>query len=288
MVGVMEARESVKHAVFQNATRMGIDSKHPKVRNFTVKFKTFPKRENHVQARSYVIPYVTEAIYKKYPEQDYPSKDVDWFDIEIVFNNAFVKENLSKIGTPAMANLIVHELSHAKHGIQNYRSFFREDNTHSSKIFKEMVKKYAYGDDAIKKEWLTGTSPSTKVPPRYFLVPHSTEYVMILCPKCGYIDTGRYEKRQSVTCDFCGYNKPIKVIVSANVFTNFTYQSQRLTDNNYHKKMINLILGYMLQSAPPKVKPGLQRHIDDKEFMKAKVYDRSGDVTKMKRKGYGK
>lgn len=289
MVSVVEAKKSIKRAVFQNAARMGIDSKHPKIRNFIVKFKSFPKRENYVQARSYVIPYITDVVYKKYPAQDYPSKDVDWFDIEIVFNNAFIKENLSKIGTPAMENLIVHELSHVKHGIQNYRSFFREGNTHSSKIFKETVKKYAHGSDEIKREWLTGTSPSTtRVPPRYFLIPHSTKYVMMLCPKCGYLDTGRYETRKKIACDFCGNSNPIKTIVSATTFTDFTYQSQRLTDNNRHRKMVDLILGYMLQSATPKTKAVLQQYIGDKEFMQTKVYDRSEDVIKMKRRGYGK
>lgn len=79
---------------------MGIDSKHPKVRNFSVKFKAFPKDENHVQARACAIPYVTNDIYKKYPKQDYPSKDVAWFDVEVIFNTAFVKENAHKINTP--------------------------------------------------------------------------------------------------------------------------------------------------------------------------------------------
>lgn len=280
-----DVKQTIKTTTFQIANRMGIDSKHPKVRNFSVKFKVFSKDENHVQARACAIPYVTNDIYKKYPKQDYPSKDVAWFDVEVIFNTAFVKENAHKINTPAIYNLIVHELSHVKHGIEDYRSFFNSYDGHREKLFKTFVKKYAHGNDMIKREWTTGTSPSTDVPPRYHLVPHSTRYVMMLCPRCGYIDTGRYETHKPIICDFCGHKKPIKVIVSARTFIDYTYQSKRLKPgDHYHVKMVDLILDYMLRFATQPTKKLLQSYIDDRQFMKTHVYDRSS-VVKLKRNG---
>ena len=42
-----DVKQTIKTTTFQIANRMGIDSKHPKVRNFSVKFKAFSKDENH-------------------------------------------------------------------------------------------------------------------------------------------------------------------------------------------------------------------------------------------------
>lgn len=129
-----DVKQTIKTTTFQIANRMGIDSKHPKVRNFSVKFKAFSKDENHVQARAYAIPYVTNDIYKKYPKQDYPSKDVAWFDVEVIFNTAFVKENAHKINTPPYTTL----------SSTNYRTSNMESKiiVHSSIVMTGTVKNY--------------------------------------------------------------------------------------------------------------------------------------------------
>ena len=151
-----------------------------------------------------------DAMTTPYYRVDGKGKRYD-YRFKIVYNTLFLDANKQNLKSKGVRGVVVHELAHARHFIDDFHGY----NTapHTDPDFRNVLKQHMGGNNrtfqsALKPDVAIGAFDDDRGhdPNPYDVAPAwLANYWVYVCPSCGFVDAFITDRRRRIpVCEVCG------------------------------------------------------------------------------------
>lgn len=249
------------------------------IRTLTENLRKEMKIHAPVTVKFVVLPNDIDANTTPYYSIDPKTKKPYNYSFIIRFNTNFIKANEKNLKSDGITGMIVHELAHCRHFIEDKEGY--DKRPHTDPDFRKLIHKYMKGDG--KNDFQDAYQPEVNVRaavrPRKNSVAPSwlSQFWLYSCPKCGFTDAFITDLRtKQPKCEKCGNTKPISVKLPVKDAAQLDIMAQKLlsgakTAKEKDQVLLQIMTRYLKKNLPQQQKMAFDQIRKNKDAFDAPI-----------------
>jgi hypothetical protein len=231
------------------------------IRTLTEKLRKEMAITAPVTVKFLVLPNDIDANTTPYYSIDPKTKKPCNHSFIIRFNTNFIKANETNLKSDGITGMIVHELAHCRHFIEDKEGY--DKHPHTDEDFRNLLRKYMQGRGDGKKDFHDAYQPEVNVRAAVRARKNSvapswlSQFWLYSCPNCGFTDAFITDLRTTQPkCEKCGYAKPLSVKLPVKDAAQLDIQAQKslskaTTAREKDKRLLQIMTRYLTKNLTP-------------------------------------